>query len=76
MHSLNYVYIPNNSNVLEIERNSFVNCRENENETLNVFLEVSEQTLAGVNWHDETVTPYYLGEWEMVDGVPTIKEIN
>lgn len=76
VHSLNYVYIPNNSNVLEIERNSFVNCRENENETLNVFLEVSEQTLAGVNWHDETVTPYYLGEWEMVDGVPTIKEIN
>lgn len=69
--NLDYLLIPTDSAQLELQKDSFINCREENEEPLKVFLNVAEGTNKNDTWHDETVQPYWLGQWEYDEnGVP------
>ena len=69
---LDYIYIPTTSLQLELQKESFVNCRNENEEPLKVFLNVPAGTNKNDTWHDETVVAYWAGEWEFNEhGVPT-----
>ena len=70
-YNLNYIVIP--EAITEVLDNAFTECRQNEGETMNVFIsrtytsaaEGSSKVNFGKKWHDNTVKEYYLlGEGE------------
>lgn len=77
VYSLDYVYIPYAASTLDLASNAFRDCREDGQEPLKVFLNIEKRASdENANWHDETVKPYFRGEWEMIDNVPTPSENN
>ena len=72
VYNLDYLYIPYALSTLDLSSNAFKNCREDGEEPLKVFLNIEKRASdENANWHDDTVKPYFKGEWELVDNIPT-----
>ena len=77
VYSLDYVYIPYAVSTLDLASNAFRDCRKDGQEPLKVFLNIEKRASdENANWHDETVKPYFKGEWGMIDNIPTPIENN